>query len=196
MRRLLHWLLTLLAIVFLIEAWLWSHLEPVVAWAVRKIPLRRLKRRLAVLVDWLPPLAALVIFIIPALLLFPLKVLAVWLLAHKHWLLASLVFGFAKLVGLGVAAYVFELTKPKLLQMAWFRFFYKWMLTWLAWSHALVHPIKRRLRKLYRVMMPRNGGRALRLLWRIRRRMRAARRASAAAFRADGSRVVRPAQSP
>ena len=46
MRRLTRPLLILLAIVFLIEAWLWSHLEPIVAWIVARIPLRALKARL------------------------------------------------------------------------------------------------------------------------------------------------------
>src|SRR6476620_4424043 len=106
MRRLLRPLLVLLAIVFLIEAWLWRRLKPVVAGIVALIPLRRIKRRLKAAVEWLPPQAA--------LLLFPLKLVAVWLIAHKYWLTATVVFGFAKLVGLGVTAFVFEMTKPKL----------------------------------------------------------------------------------
>ena len=40
LRRLLQPLWVLLAIVFLIEAWLWDHLEPVVARVVSAIPLR------------------------------------------------------------------------------------------------------------------------------------------------------------
>ena len=47
MRRLIRPFLVLLAIIFLIEAWLWRHLEPVVASIVAWIPLRALKARLA-----------------------------------------------------------------------------------------------------------------------------------------------------
>ena len=43
MRRLLRPLLILLALVFLFEAWLWSHLAPIVAWIVARIPLRAIK---------------------------------------------------------------------------------------------------------------------------------------------------------
>jgi hypothetical protein len=194
MRRLFRPLLVLLAIVFLIEAWLWSHLEPIVHWIVAKIPLRRLKRRLKAALEWLPPAAALVVFIVPALLLFPLKILAVWLLAHKHWVAASLTFGFAKLVGLGVAAFVFEVTKPRLMRMAWFRWLYQRVLAWLAWAHGITDPVRRRVRKMLRVLGP-GRGRAMRLLWRIRRRMQKPSKPSSS-LRADGPRGAQPVRSP
>ena len=43
MRRVLRPVLVFLAIIFLIEAWLWDRLEPVVARIVAIIPLTRLK---------------------------------------------------------------------------------------------------------------------------------------------------------
>ena len=195
MRRITRPLLILLAIVFLIEAWLWSHLEPIVAWIVAQIPLRWLKAKSRAMLEWLPPAAALVAFVIPALLLFPLKLLAVWLMAQKQWLAASMVFGLAKLVGLGVAAYVFEVTKPQLLQMRWFRWLYRHMLIWLDWAHGLTDPIRKRIRKFMRLLAPRRTGRALRLFWRIRRRMNAAR-AGGFAVNANAARAARSAQTP
>ena len=77
---------------------------------------------------------------------------------------------FAKLAGLGVTAFIFEVTKPQLLQMAWFRWLYGRVLVWLDWAHGLTDPIKERLVRLSRLLTPGRGGRALRLLWRIRRR--------------------------
>jgi hypothetical protein len=41
----------------------------------------------------------------------------------------------------------------------------------LAWAHATVDPIKRRLRKYVHVLRPRNAGRFYRHLMRVRRRM-------------------------
>jgi hypothetical protein len=172
MRRLTRPLLVLLAIIFLIEAWLWGHLKPIVAWVVAWIPLKALKAKLAAWIDTIPPQAALLVFIVPGILLFPLKLLTLWLLAHKHLLLAGLVFTFAKLVGLGVTAFVFEATKPKLLQMAWFRWLYEHILIWLAWAHELVDPIRDRIRRVMHLLRPKRAGRAMRLFWRIRRRMR------------------------
>ena len=43
MRRLLKPLWVLLAVIVLIEAWLWDHLEPIVERVVARIPLRAFK---------------------------------------------------------------------------------------------------------------------------------------------------------
>jgi hypothetical protein len=195
-RRLTRPLLILLAIVFLIEAWLWRHLEPIVAWVVAQIPLRALKTRLAGGIRKLPPAATLIVFVVPVAVLFPFKLLGLWLLAKKLWVAASVVLVLAKLVGVAITAFVFEATKPKLLQMGWFRWGYELVMTWLHWAHALVAPIKRRIRRLLRVFRPKRAGRALRLLWRIRRRMRAERATSAAPLSANAADAARAARAP
>jgi len=196
MRRLARPLLVLLAIVFLIEAWLWSHLEPIVAWIVARIPFRALKARLAAAIESLPPAATLVVFVVPVAALFPFKLLGLWLLAQKQWLAAGLIFVLAKLVSLAVTAFVFEATRPKLLQMAWFRWLYEHVLAWLAWAHRLVDPIKRRIRALLRMLGPKRAGRMLRLFWRIRQRMRASRGCAAVLLRTDAPRAAPTIQSP
>src|SRR4051812_20148681 len=98
MRRLGRPLLVLLAIAFLIEAWLWSHCEPIVAWIVARIPFRTLKAKLAAAIMRLPPAVTLVVFLVPGALLFPFKLLALWFLAQKQWFAAGLVLVLAKLV--------------------------------------------------------------------------------------------------
>jgi hypothetical protein len=177
MHRLLRPVLFLLALLFLLEAWLWTHLEPIVAWVVAVIPLKRLKARIAAAIERLSPTATLIVFAVPFIVLFPLKVLEFWLLAHRHWLGAVLVLVAAKLLGLGVTAFIFEAARPKLLQMPWFRRFYDWVLWLLARAHALVDPLKRRIKLWLRMLSPERAGRTLRLFRRIRRRMRATRAA-------------------
>jgi hypothetical protein len=174
MRWLTRPLLVLLAIIFLIEAWLWRHLEPIVEWIVARLPFKALKAWLAAWIETIPPPVALMVFVVPAILLFPLKLLTLWLLAYKHFLSACLVFTFAKLAGLGITAFVFEATRPKLLQMAWFRWLYEHILIWLTWARELVEPIKLRIRRLLHLVRPQRASRAMRLFWRIRRRVRAA----------------------
>ncbi|MGA7488434.1 MAG: hypothetical protein WBW74_16045 [Xanthobacteraceae bacterium] len=179
MRRLLHPILVLLAVVFLFEAWLWEHLAPVVAFIVARIPLRAIKAAIATWVEALPPAATLVVFVLPeVLLLLPLKFLEVWMLAHRNWFGAIAVLVLAKLIGVGVAAFIFDVTRPKLLELAWFRRFYTSMMAWLDWARALIDPIRRRLRSYLRMWAPKRAGRTLRLLARIRRRMRATRPAT------------------
>ena len=172
MRWLTRPLLVLLAIIFLIEAWLWRHLEPIVEWIVARLPFKALKARLAAWIETIPPPVALLVLAVPAVLLFPLKLLTLWLIAYKHFLSACAVFTFAKLAGLGITAFVFEATRPKLLQMAWFRWLYEHIIIWLAWARELVEPIKLRIRRLMYLVRPQRANRAMRLFWRIRRRVR------------------------
>jgi hypothetical protein len=194
-RRLTRPLLILIAIVFLIEAWLWRHLGPVVVRVVARIPLRAVKAWTAGALRKLPPPAALVVFIVPVVALFPFKLLGLWLLANQQWLGATVVLVFAKLVGVAITAFVFEVTKPKLLKMAWFRWLYEHVMAWLDWAHRLVDPTKHRIRRLIRVLRAKQTGRALRLLWRIRRRVQAARRAAKVGLSANAADAARSAQA-
>jgi hypothetical protein len=172
MRRVLRPFLILIALLFLLEAWLWNHLEPIVAWAVGIIPLQGLKARIAAAIERLSPAATLIVFTIPFVVLFPLKFLEFWLLAHRHWVGAILTLVAAKLLGLGITAFVFAAARPKLLRMPWFARFYQWVMWLLARAHALVDPLKERIRLRLRMLAP---GRATRLFRRIRRRMQGTR---------------------
>jgi hypothetical protein len=173
MRRITRVLLILLALVFLFEAWLWSHLAPIVAWVVARLPWREFKAKVAAAIERLPPSATLLVFVLPILLLLPLKFLGLWMLSRGAWLGALAVLAFSKIVSLGVTAFIFEVTRPKLLQLAWFRWLYAHVLAWLAWAHGLIDPIKQRIRMRLRMFAPARAGRALKLFWRIRRMIRA-----------------------
>lgn len=189
MKRLARSFWVILALLFLLEAWLWDRLAPIVGRIVAVIPWGRIKPALVRLVDRLSPQATLVVFVVPFILLLPLKFLEFWFLAHRQWVAAIAVLVLAKLVGLGVTAFIFEVTKDKLLQMAWFRRLYEfflWARQWAhekimpitqrlrEWSRQTVDPVARRLRRWRRLLQPRHAGRLLQRLMRIRRRMRAA----------------------
>src|SRR3954453_8221995 len=171
---LLRPLLVVLALVFLFEAWLWDRLAPIVGWVVARISLAAFKARVAPANERLPPYPTLLIFFVPVICLFPLKLLGLWMLAHGFWLGALAVLGIAKVVSVGVTAFVFQLTRPKLLQLPWFRWLYDHVMIWRDWAHGLVDPIKKRLSRMFRLFAPGRAGRTLKLLLRIRRRMRAA----------------------
>jgi hypothetical protein len=171
MRR--HWLRplwTVLALLFLLEAWLWDHLRPLVAWVVDIVPWDRLKQRLAQMIERLPPYAALAVFIVPFIVLLPLKFLEVYFLATRNWLGAGLVLIAAKLLGLGVTAFVFDATRDKLLQMAWFRRMFDWFIWAREWAHAQTEPIRQRIRQLAWFIKPQRAGKFFRRLMRLRRR--------------------------
>jgi len=185
MRRVLKPLWILLALVFLFEAWLWDHLRPIVAWVVERLAWDKLKARVAAAIEHLPPYATLLVFLVPVVMLFPLKLLGLWMLARGSWLGAMAVLAIAKVMSMGVMAFIFDITRPKLLQLPWFRWLYEHLLVWLAKAHAIVDPIKlrikewaaqtlapvkRRLRRLYWLTKPGRPGRFFRRLARLRRR--------------------------
>jgi hypothetical protein len=188
MKRLARPFWVILALLFLFEAWLWDRLAPIVGRIVAVIPWGRIKPALVRLVDRLSPQATLVVFVVPFILLLPLKFLEFWFLAHRQWIAAIAVLVLAKLVGLGVTAFIFEVTKDKLLQMPWFGRLYEfflWARRWAQekimpitqrlreWSRQTVDPVAQRLRRWRRLLQPRHAGRLLQRLVRIRRRMRA-----------------------
>jgi hypothetical protein len=173
LRRLLQPFWVLLAIIFLIEAWLWDHLEPIVARVVAAIPLRAFKQWLAERVDTLSPAMTLIVFIVPVIPLFPLKLIGLWLLTHEHWTSAVFTILFAKFLGVGVTAFVFDVTRSKLLEMAWFEKLYDFILMMRSKAKAMVDPVRLRIAEL----MSGEGwsSRTMRLIQRFRKSVRAAR---------------------
>jgi len=180
-RRLLHPLWVVLAVIFLVEAWLWDHLEPVVARVVALIPLAAVKRWLADRVAALSPALTLIVFVVPVILLFPLKIAGLWFISHGRFVAATLTVVVAKLLGLGVTAFIFDITRDKLLQMPWFKWGYDWVLRLRAMANALIDPIRMRIKALLRfyiaVCRRYGSGAGARMLRRIRLWRRSLRQA-------------------
>ena len=175
LRRLLQPFWVLLAIIFLIEAWLWDHLEPVVEKIVAWIPLREFKQWLAERVDALSPAMTLIVFAVPVVPLFTLKLVGLWLLAHEYWLTAVSILVFAKFAGVGITAFIFDVTREKLMEMRWFAALYDFIMMLRAKAQALVAPIKQRIREILRGDGEGWSARTLRLIARFRRSVHEAR---------------------
>ena len=117
----------------------------------------------------------LIVFIVPVIPLFPLKLVGLWLLAHKYWVSAILTIVFAKLLGVGVAAFVFDVTRSKLLQMLWFEKLYDWVMAMRARAHAMVDPIKLRIKDALGGTRGGWSARLLRMIQHFRKRVHEAR---------------------
>ena len=130
-----HTLSAGLALLILFEEWGWEPLQRTLAWVGRLPLLRQLEAGIA----RLPPRAALAVFLLPTLLLLPVKLLALAAIAHGHKLLGLAVIVLAKLLGTAVVARLFALTRPALLQLAWFARIYG---RWTAWKDALLAQVR------------------------------------------------------
>lgn len=109
-------LLTLAAVVLFIEEWGWRPLTAGMAWLARWPPFARLDDA----IRRVPPRWALVLFLVPAVLLFPVKLVALWLIHQGRTTLGLAVIVLAKLVGTALVGRLFVLTEPQLMQFAWF----------------------------------------------------------------------------
>jgi hypothetical protein len=132
LKALFGWLLALL---ILFEEWGWEPLQRVLAWIGRWPGLRWIEGRIRAL----PPYGALAIFLLPTLLLIPVKLLALWLIGQGKVLAGTLVILTAKLVGTAIVARLFALTQPVLLELAWFARIYT---RWIGWKDRLLAQVR------------------------------------------------------
>lgn len=130
--RLLHrfqrWLLAplvyLAALLLLLEDWLWNLGARLMQRLAQWPPLHRLEAWIC----RLGPYAALVLFVLPATLLFPVKLLALWAMANGYPLTGFAVIVLAKLGGAAAVARLYLLTRPVLLTIVWFATLLAWFL--------------------------------------------------------------------
>ena len=104
------------AVIVLLEDWLWDDLARLMKFIGRLPILRQLEN----IITNLPPYAALAVFIVPSLLLIPVKLSALWLISHgQHALGLFTVIG-AKIIGTALVARIYTLTQGSLLKILWF----------------------------------------------------------------------------
>lgn len=123
------------ALVLLFEEWGWEPLQAGLA-RLAKLPFFAwLERRIRTL----PPYAALAMFFAPAVMLVPVKLAALFLIAHEHAWMGLGVLVAAKIAGTAVVARLFALTQPTLMQLAWFA---RWYPRWKAWKDRIMEEVR------------------------------------------------------
>ncbi|OOV09099.1 hypothetical protein [Rhodoferax fermentans] len=125
----------LLALLILFEEWGWEPLQRALAWVGRIPGLRWLERHIAAL----PPYAALALFLVPTLMLLPVKLLALWTISRGKLVLGTLVILSAKVLGTAIVARLFTLTQPALMQLPWFA---RAFMRWTVWKNALLARVR------------------------------------------------------
>ena len=115
-------LLALAALVIFIEEWGWRPLSAMIARLGRWPPLGRLEARIAAV----PRRVALLLFLVPAVLLVPVKVVALWLIGGGHATLGIMLIVLAKLVGTAIVGRLFVLLERQLLTFPWFAHALAW----------------------------------------------------------------------
>lgn len=133
-RVVLRPLVTAAALVyFLIDAVALEALRPLAAWIGRQ----RFAERLAARIRRLGPYPTLALFLIPLVVLEPLKPVGLYLMGTGHPVQGILLLGAVELVKVTLVERLFHIGKDKLLTIPAFAWCYVRVVRWLAWLTAL-----------------------------------------------------------
>jgi hypothetical protein len=125
----------LLALLILFEEWGWDPLQHALVRLSARLRLRWLEPRIRAL----PPWAALALFAVPALLLLPVKLAALWFIGGGHVVLGTLVVVAAKVLGTAIVARLYTLTQASLMRLRWFAVLHG---RWIAWKATLLAEVR------------------------------------------------------
>ena len=148
-------LLGIAALVIFIEEWGWRPLSAMAARIARWPPIARLEALIAAA----PPRVALALFLVPVVLLVPVKLAALWLIGEGRTTVGIVVIVVAKVLGTALVGRLFVLVEPQLQQFAWFARLLAW---WRATRDRVMTAVRES--RLWR------GASALRRTWRMWRR--------------------------
>lgn len=73
----------------------------------------------------LPSYGAMAVFLVPGVMLLPVKIAALYLITHGHAGGGLLIIITAKLIGTAIVAHIFSVCRPTLLRVRWFRRLYE-----------------------------------------------------------------------
>jgi len=132
-RRALSWVLTPVGVVvMLVEEYVWYGLKALMARIARHPAIHRVEARIATL----SPFWTGVVFVTPILVLFPLKLAAVWAITGGHVLGGVAAIVGAKLTSTALFARLFTICKPTLMTLGWFVRLHGWICAARDWAHA------------------------------------------------------------
>lgn len=131
MRKLL---LSLLAMLLLLEEWLWNHLTLFSHQLSVWLHLKRFE-------NWLRASSAkvcLAAFAFPVILILPAKVMVLVLFANGHIILAITLLILSKLLATLIMTRMFAVSREKLMSIVWFASLYRHISEWLEWAHTRI----------------------------------------------------------
>lgn len=152
-RRVLKPLWITIALLFLLEAWLWDVIQPLIAWLMARLPWQAFKTSLARNVARLPAAIVVFLFVVPEMIGLPLQLFALWIVAKGAIITGTLLFFAIKTLGLALALVLFEVCKDKLMELVWFRFVHDQIIRARAWAKAQVQPLLDEIAVLRQRMM-------------------------------------------
>jgi hypothetical protein len=122
----------LAVVLMLFEEYLWSGLKALMARLGRLALVARIEAAIVAL----PPVGAALVFLLPVLLILPVKLAAVWAIATGHFLSGLAVLVGAKLLATALFARLYTLCRTALMTFGWFVWLHDILTRAKAWAHA------------------------------------------------------------
>jgi hypothetical protein len=126
-------IVTIAVVYFLIDALVLSLLRPVIHWVASFKPAQRLRAW----IESLGPYSSLVLFLVPILILEPVKPVGFYLLHIHQFLAGTLVLAIGEILKIVIVERLFHITQPKLMSIRAFAVVYRYIMSWIDWLHAL-----------------------------------------------------------
>lgn len=148
-------LIWLAAIIFLIEEYIWDITARLMARLGTYRAIHAIEKHISELTSYW----AMTAFLLPSSILIPAKLIGLHAISQGHWLIGSLIFAAAKIIGMALFSRIFNLTRDALLKINWFKHLYEkimfyrnrihtYLNNWPAYQHiklvliALLHKIR------------------------------------------------------
>ena len=140
----------LLAVAFLIEAWVWNGCIAIARAIVALIPWTAFKRRVSKAIAFLPAPVVLVLFVVPLIFVELIKPVMLWVAATGHPVFGLTAYVIAQFLGVGVIAAMFDLTREKLMEMKAFVWCYEKVMAFHHFADRLIAPYKEAVMREWR----------------------------------------------
>jgi hypothetical protein len=89
----------------------------------------------------LPPWAAVLAFAAPSILILPVKLSALWFVAHHRFLLACGAVVLGKVLATAILARLYRILRPTLMQLSWFAWADTKFFHWRDWAYGFVRSL-------------------------------------------------------
>jgi hypothetical protein len=122
-------------ILVLFEEVLWALTGPLMRFFGRFAPVAWIEDR----IRRLPPILALPLFVLPWLIMLPVKLGALWLIAMGKVIHGALLFIGGEAFGVAFLARLYELCRPALHRWPWFVAAERVLLRWTQWAHDILY---------------------------------------------------------
>ncbi len=135
-------LMLMFALAFLFETWIWDRMVAAVRFLAARIPWEQFKIAARRAVNRMPAFVAVLLFGVPLVVSEFGSFLSVVAIAMGHFILGATAYVLLKIVGVGLLAVIFDITREKLMTLAWFVYLHSKLIAFHEFAHALVEPYK------------------------------------------------------